>query len=243
MTTRPAMPRLLFGTVAGLCAATALGQAPPARVPAAANPAVRPSQESLGGNESIDFTPRRAELIIDDVATPVTLFSRGPNRIAVQPPPGWIAAGSASEFYLNATEFPQARITLRRSALPRPAELNPTWAQETLGLIMRPLPADSRRVVRDQRPMPIGLNGWKSYEISVAFDQFGGRFVRGYIFILTGRGELYELVTGAREQDYDAARAAAFGILTSWQEMTPALFAHLRSKRDAAGEMPSPAPR
>jgi hypothetical protein len=179
-------------------------------------------KKSAPGQWDIDFTPRYCEIQWRERSGRVLYLQNGPLRIFLDIPAGWEASGDKGALLLKRRDGTFGRIELRATETRLPVPMTPEWAENSRKRLVKFAAPEARDIqFLEQKEGPLDVNNWRSFEQRFTYSFFGDAITYSICHLRLSADYDLELICTARSQDFAAAHAAAFSMMSSWN-MPPA---------------------
>jgi hypothetical protein len=169
----------------------------------------------------IDLTPAPTEYISEGIKYQKLTFREDQQRVEYDPPPGWSFRGSADRLQLAPTKkrFAEALIEAVPLAGPQPLDEKVGKALEQQFISSLPFGSQFVMVVSEEHN-PVLLDGSPTFEVTVAYQLIGEKFLKSALFVILPDTQLiFRLV--ARKDDFEALHSDFKRSILSWHRVEP----------------------
>lgn len=166
----------------------------------------------------LDLTPNTAARNLDGVNVPGLIFSDGSRNVAYESPKGWsYSAVSSREIRFQPPQLTQAETTIETVPLAEEYQLDEKLVAKLKEDLVRSLPKTSTQVeVVSEVSDALMINGHKTYEITIGYQNYGQRYRLSVLYANLGRQQLRCRVL-ARASDFDQVHREFSASLCSLQ--------------------------
>lgn len=166
----------------------------------------------------LDLTPNTAARNLDGVNVPRLIFSDGSRNVAYESPKGWsYSAVSSREIRFQPPQLTQAETTIETVPLAEEYQLDQKLVAKLKEDLVRSLPKTSTQVeVVSEVSDALMINGHKTYEITIGYQNYGQRYRLSVLYANLGRQQLRCRVL-ARASDFDQVHREFSASLCSLQ--------------------------
>ena len=172
----------------------------------------------LTAARALDLTPQFGNVDADGLQLRMPFFQDGAKRVYIKPPNGWKIEGSSRRAVLFNDSAPHSSIALMLS----PQPLLPTTEAERKTLrdtVLALAGKDAESVeVETETPDPLPLNGWKTFDIRIAYATSGARHLKSVMLVRLNAFEELQVVVSGPQNEFGKASSAAMTCLRTWHK-------------------------
>lgn len=152
----------------------------------------------------LDLTPNTTARKLDGATVPELIFSDGPQNVSYESPKGWsYSAVSSRDIRFQPPQATQAGTSIEMVPMAQEYPLDQELITKVKEDFIRSLPKSSTQVeVTSEVSDPLMINGHKTYEITVSYQNYGQRYRTSILYANIGRQQLRFRVF-ARASDFD----------------------------------------
>ncbi len=167
---------------------------------------------------ALDLTPQFDDIDSDGLSVRMPYFQDGAKRVFITPPNGWKIEGSSRRAVLFHDATPRANVALMLS----PKPMLPTTEAERKVLretVLALAGKEAERVeIEAETPDPLPLNGWKTFDIRIAYSVAGERQLKSVMLVRLNAFEELQVVVSGPQTDFGKASSAAMTCLRTWHK-------------------------
>jgi hypothetical protein len=166
----------------------------------------------------LDLTPDTATRRLDDASFPQLIFADGSQRVSYESPRGWsYSAVSTRQIRFQPPQLTQAEATIETVPMAEEYQLDDKLIKKLKEDFIRSLPKSSSQIeIVSEVSDVLMVNGHKTYEITVGYQNYGQRYRTSVLYANLGRQQLRFRVL-ARASDFDQVHRDFSASLCSMQ--------------------------
>ncbi len=172
----------------------------------------------LADARALDLTPQFDSVDADGLSMRMPYFQDGAKRVYIKPPNGWKIEGGSRRAVLFNDAAPHANVAFMLS----PKPMLPTTEAERKILretVLTLAGKDAEKVeVEAETPDPLPLNGWKTFDIRIAYSTSGERHLKSVMFVRLNAFEELQIMVSGPQNEFGKASSAAMTCLRTWHK-------------------------